>query len=267
MKKYLSFLRLKFSMGLQYRAAALAGVVTQFAWGGLKILMFAAFYRENPAAFPMKFEALSSYIWLEEATLALFTIWGMEYGIFDCITNGNVVYELCRPINIYNMWFARGIGHRYANVVLRCIPVLVLAILLPKPYGLVLPSHIEVWVLFIISMILASLVTISLCMLIYITCFFTISPMGIRIITANVFEFLRGGVIPIPFFPPAIARAMECLPFAAMQNVPFRIWSGDISGIKLIESMGLQVFWFVILTLMGKLLCARAMRKICVQGG
>lgn len=267
MRKYLSFLRLKFFMGLQYRAAALAGFVTQFAWGGLKILMFAAFYRENPAAFPMKFEALSSYIWLEQATLALFMIWGMEYDIFECITNGNVAYELCRPISIYNMWFARGIGYRYAKMVLRCVPVLVLAILLPKPYGLILPSHIEVWFLFVISMILASLVTISLCMLIYITCFFTISSMGIRIITASAFEFLQGGVIPIPFFPPAIARVMELLPFAAMQNVPLRIWSGDISGMKVIESMGLQVFWFVMLALIGKLLCARAMRKICVQGG
>lgn len=82
-----------------------------------------------------------------------------------------MVYELCCPISIYNMWFARGIGYRYAKMVLRCVPVLVLAILLPKPYGLILPSHIEVWFLFVISMILASLVTISLCMLIYITCF------------------------------------------------------------------------------------------------
>lgn len=30
MKKYLSFFRMRFLMGLQYRAAAAAGVVTQF---------------------------------------------------------------------------------------------------------------------------------------------------------------------------------------------------------------------------------------------
>ena len=33
MKKYLSFFRMRFLMGLQYRAAAAAGVVTQFTWG------------------------------------------------------------------------------------------------------------------------------------------------------------------------------------------------------------------------------------------
>ena len=32
MKKYLSFFRIRFIAGLQYRAAAWAGIATQFAW-------------------------------------------------------------------------------------------------------------------------------------------------------------------------------------------------------------------------------------------
>ena len=66
MKKYLSFFKLRFAMGLQYRAAALAGIVTQFAWGFLEILMFRAFYRADASAFPIDFSALSSYIWLQQ---------------------------------------------------------------------------------------------------------------------------------------------------------------------------------------------------------
>ena len=37
MKKYLSLLRMRFIAGLQYRAAALAGIATQFAWGFMLI--------------------------------------------------------------------------------------------------------------------------------------------------------------------------------------------------------------------------------------
>ena len=40
MKKYLSFFRLRFNTGLQYRAAALAGIVTQFFWGCLLYTSF-----------------------------------------------------------------------------------------------------------------------------------------------------------------------------------------------------------------------------------
>lgn len=55
-RKYLSFFRLRMTMGLQYRAAAAAGVVTQFAWGFLAILAYHAFYRSDPGAFPLVFE-------------------------------------------------------------------------------------------------------------------------------------------------------------------------------------------------------------------
>lgn len=55
MKKYLSFFRLRFAMGLQYRTAALAGITTQFAWGFMEIMIFHAFYRADAASFPMHF--------------------------------------------------------------------------------------------------------------------------------------------------------------------------------------------------------------------
>ena len=53
MKKYLSFFRMRFLMGLQYRAAAAAGVVTQFTWGFMELLVFRAFYQADASAFPM----------------------------------------------------------------------------------------------------------------------------------------------------------------------------------------------------------------------
>ena len=52
MIKYQSLFKIKFISGLQYRAAAWAGILTQFTWGFLEILMFKAFYEVNPTAFP-----------------------------------------------------------------------------------------------------------------------------------------------------------------------------------------------------------------------
>ena len=103
MKKYLSFFRMRFLMGLQYRAAAAAGVVTQFTWGFMELLVFRAFYQADASAFPMSFEAVASYIWLQQAFLALFMAWMMEAEIFSSIVDGNIAYEMCRPIHIYSI--------------------------------------------------------------------------------------------------------------------------------------------------------------------
>lgn len=267
MKKYFAFFRLRFSMGLQYRAAALAGIVTQFVWGTMEILMFRAFYRADASAFPMTFHATASYVWMQQAFLALFMAWMMENDIFSAIVDGNIAYELCRPIDIYNMWFSRSLASRFSKAVLRCMPILLAALFFPAPYGLMLPVSLPAFFLFIITLFLGTGVTAAFCMLIYMACFFTISSAGIRMVATSVVEFFSGAVIPLPFFPDKIRRIMELLPFASMQNVPLRIYSGDLSGSAMRQAIALQIFWLLALTGIGKLLNSLAMKKITVQGG
>ncbi len=267
MKKYLSFFRLRFSMGLQYRAAALAGIATQFAWGFMELLVFKAFYEADPAAFPMPLEATASYIWMQQAFLALFAAWFIENEIFDSIMNGNIAYELCRPINIYNMWFARSTAIRISRAVLRCFPILMIAAFLPKPYGLCKPASLPHFGLFLLTLLLGLAVTVALCMLIYALTFFTVSPMGLRMLFVSSVEFFAGAVIPLPFFPAKVQAFLELLPFASMQNVPLRIYSGSMSASEMQKAVFLQIFWLITLMILGKSLCRIAERKVCVQGG
>lgn len=267
MKKYLSFFRLRFSMGLQCRTAALAGIITQFFWGFMSIMMYEAFYRSDPTAFPMSFAAMSSYIWLQQAFLAFFAAWMMENEIFDAIVNGNIAYELCRPISIYNMWFSRSIANRIARAVLRCFPILIVAAFLPYPYGIAAPASFTHFLLFILTLVLGLAVTVSFCMLVYVLTFFTISPQGLRILFTSSVEFFAGAIIPLPFFPEKLKRIMELLPFAAMQNVALRIYSGSMTGPEMQRAVFLQLFWLIVLTVTGKLLCRVAERKVTLQGG
>ena len=60
---------------------------------------------------------------------------------------------------------------------------------------------------------------------------------------------------------------MELLPFAAMQNVALRLYSGSLSGDEMRRAVILQVFWLVVVTAAGKLLCRIAEKRISVQGG
>ena len=80
-------------------------------------------------------------------------------------------------------------------------------------------------------------------------------------------EFLTGAVIPLPFLPDKIKEILELLPFAAMQNVPLRIYSGSLAGAEIIRAISLQIFWLVVLTLFGKVLCRVAVKRVTVQGG
>lgn len=267
MKKYWSFFRLRFAMGLQYRAAALAGISTQFFWGFMEIMAFHAFYQTDAQAFPMSFSDTATYIWLQQAFFVLFASWMLENEIFDSIVNGNIAYEFCRPINVYSMWFSRSTANRVSKVLLRCVPILLVAGFLPKPYGLAAPASWLHFVLFLGTLVLGLAVTVAFNMLIYMLSFFTISAQGLRMIFVAMAEFFTGAIIPLPFFPQKMQFVMELLPFASMQNVPLRIYSGSMGKGQMEKAIVLQVFWLLVLVLLGRLLCRMAEKRVVVQGG
>jgi len=265
MKQYCSLFRIRFINGLQYRAAAAAGLLTQFAWGFMEILAFMAFYRANPAAFPMQFSHLVSYIWIQQAFLTLLMPWGNSGEAIESIVSGNIAYDLARPIDIYNRWFCETIADRVSKAVLRCAPVLTIAFFLPHPFTMTLPPSFLQFLMFIISLILGLCVVTAFSILDFTSTFYTMSRYNaVFIITA---DLLAGGYVPLPFFPEPIRKALELTPFAAMQNRPLRIYSGDITGRDALTGIALQVFWFAVLLLAGKLLMRKSLKRVVSQGG
>jgi ABC-2 type transport system permease protein len=267
MSKYVALFRIRFVNALQYRAAAAAGMATQFAWGFMEIFAFAAFYRANPTAFPMEFSQTVSYIWMQQAFLALFMMWFWDNDIANAITSGSISYEMVRPIDLYGRWFCQLTANRLARAMLRCAPILIVAFIVPEPYKMSSPPDVSQLILFLISAILSLGVVVSFSMLMYISLFYTLSPMGVRLIAAVLSDFLAGATIPLPFFPEPIRAVIETLPFAAMQNMPLRIYSGNTGGIDAVQGIAMQIFWLVTLSLIGKLVMSRALKKVIVQGG
>ena len=264
---YATLFKIRFINGLQYRIAAWAGLATQFAWGFLNILLFYAFYTENPANFPMTFEQFAAHTWLNQAFLMIFVVYVWDSSIFDSITSGNIAYELARPVDLYNMWLVKNMANRIAGVFLRFFPVLIVAFLLPKPFGLILPADIFTFVLFIISAIFAFILVNLYCLFFYICGFYTVNSSGIRMLGCAVSDLLSGFIIPLPFYPEPVLKVVNVLPFASMQNIPLFIYSGYISKNEALLKIGIQIFWIVIFYIIGKILMKNALKKVIVQGG
>lgn len=261
MRAYISIFRVYFISTLQYRSAAFAGILTQFAWGSMLVLMFTAFYEANSDAFPMGLSQVTDYIWLQQAFLNLFALWMFDQTIFSSVTDGLVSYELVRPIHLYNNWFTKSLAMRTARTTLRCLPPLVVALMIPEPYGLSISNQFP---LFLITLSLSVLLVIAFLMLIYISTFYLLSSTGSRTLVMTLGNFLTGGVIPIPFLPKTWQTVIEWTPFGLMQNVPLRIYSGELTDSRLVI---LQVMWLIILVVIGKIFMNHALNRVVIQGG
>ncbi|MCL2814047.1 MAG: ABC transporter permease [Oscillospiraceae bacterium] len=266
MKKYLTIFRIRFIHGVQYRIVVFSLIFTGFLWGLMLVLAYSAFYRNDPAAFPMTLSETISYMWLQQAFLILFSVVFADVEIETSIESGAIAYELVRPADLYGRWFSRACAGRAAFTVFR-LPLLIIVFFLPAPYNLSIPPDIFQAIMFLPSTALALGVTTAFAMLMYVSMFYTTSYRGVRVLLIAATAFFTGAVIPFPFFPATVRTVLETLPFAAMQNMPLRIYSGNIAGMDALNGILFQIIWLVLLVAAGKLLMRRALRKVTVQGG
>ncbi|MBD2872731.1 ABC transporter permease [Paenibacillus arenilitoris] len=267
MKAYISVFKLRLYNGMQYRAAALAGIATQFFWGFIIIMVYEAFYSQGGIEAPISLSELISYVWLQQAFLALIILWFRDNELFQLITTGNIAYELCRPSGIYGLWFAKLLAQRLASALLRCMPIIAVALLLPEPYRLLPPPDPATFLLFATTLLLGLFIMVALSMLMYISVFVTLSPSGSMLVFAVLGEFLAGMVIPIPLMPGWLQSIVDLLPFRYSADFPFRVYSGHIPKDEAWIGIGIQCAWLAALIGIGKLAMGKALRRVVVQGG
>jgi ABC-2 type transport system permease protein len=267
MRAYVSVLKLRLLNGMQYRAAALAGVATQFFWGFIGIMVFEAFYSHSSSTPPMSLRELVAYIWLQQGFLTLVVLWFRDNEIFDLIVKGNIAYELCRPIDLFGFWYAKLLAQRLSAASLRSLPILIISFFLPEPYAMIWPPNLITFLVFVSALILGMLIVVAISMFIYISVFVTLSPTGSLLMLGVIGEFFAGLIIPVPLMPSWLQTIAYSLPFRWTMDFPFRVYSGQIPLNQAFLGLGIQCLWLAGLLVLGKMALNKALKNVIVQGG
>ena len=266
MTGYLSYFKTRFIAGLQYKTAAIAGIMTQVFWGILYCLIYQAFY-SNANITDISFQELMTYVWLNQAFIALIYIDVKDVDILTSITDGTVAYELVRPYRLYNWWYIKLLTGKLSSCLLRFIPIIILGFIMPSPYNLALPHSILNFILFLITLLLGTLLLCGILMIIHSIAFFTINYKGIFGISCQLISLVSGFIIPVPLLPDIIKNITYYMPFRLIGDLPFRIYSGNISINIALQDIGLQLIWIVIIIIIGFSLMRKALKKVFIQGG
>jgi ABC-2 type transport system permease protein len=271
MRPYLAVLSARYRMLLQYRAAALAGFVTQLFWGAVKLMVLAAFYAVAGADQPMTFAQVAAYVWLGQALLGLLP-WNVDPELQEKMLTGAVAYELLRPVDLYLFWFARTMALRTAITTLRVVPmVLVAGLLLPslglEQWSLPPPAGIVSGCAFAVSITATVLLASSITMILHIALIWTLSGRGFNNIMVGLVIVLSGMAIPLPLFPDWMQGFLYWQPFRGLADVPFRIYSGNIALDAAGAEILLQLAWTALFVAVGYRVLARAQLRVVVQGG
>lgn len=263
MKPLWSLVTARFRLLLQYRTAALAGVATQLFFGFVMVSAMRAFYGAAGANEPMPLGQAVSYIWLGQAFFALLP-WRGDADVLALVSSGGLAYELLRPVDLYSWWFARAVALRTASVVLRAIPLIVVAWLwlgLEAP-----PSAAAAWG-WGVAMIGAVALVAAVTVLMNISLLWTLSGEGVQFILPVLVVALSGQLLPLPLYPDWAQALLMVLPFRGMLDTPLRLWLGHLEGGAAMWAIMHQWMWTIALVLLGRMLLARGLRRVVIQGG
>ena len=268
---YRAIVSARFRMLLQYRAAAVGGLWTQIFFGLVhpRDLRSVLSLDDRGAA-----DDLSPDRLLRVARTGADGDDAVERrsDVRAMVRSGAVAYELCRPIDLYGLWYARALAGRTAPTVLRAVPLflfasLVLPLVGPDEWRLAAPPSLASAIAFAAALAGTLLLGCALSTLINISLLWTISGDGAVILLTTLATFLSGMIVPLPLFPDWAQPIVQALPFAGLIDLPFRLFTGHIPPGAVLPVLRHQLLWTAALVVAGRWLLARGLRRIVVQGG
>ena len=263
MRSYLSAFRLRWKMELQYRGAMIGGIVCQVMFGLILIALYRALYASKPQALPV--EHVVTYVWLQQAFFRM--LLASDADLLDKIRSGGIAYDLCRPLSLYGFYYARIVAQKITGSLMRAVPMLVFAALLPKGWGICLPASVPALLCALAGLVLGLLCVSALENITMAFTMKTLDPRGVQAMLNMLMMVLSGNILPLTLFPDSWQKVITLLPYAQLLDAPIRLYTGDTPLAEAPRILALQAGWIIILTLLGIVLWNRHQKQIIVQGG
>lgn len=271
LKACISIFRIKAAEGLQYRLAALAGASTSIFWALIEIIVYTVFYKyadahESAITASLSLKQLISYMWLRQLLMMLqpFTIDG---DILNMISRGDIGVELCRPLDLYTNWFARTAASKLSPLIWRGMPVIIFGALMPEASRLSPPAGLVSFMCFIASTISALLLCTSFSMLVNSMRLSISWGDGPSYVIITIGGVLAGNYLPLQLWPEFMRGFLMIQPFAGCLDIPLRYYLGTLAPGSVLGTMVMQTAWSLIFITAGRLLTARKLKSVIVQGG
>lgn len=187
--------------------------------------------------------------------------------VSDDVVKGTVAMNLIKPIDYRMSLISMAVGNMVYRFLVPSVAIWIgLEIYKVTVLGLE-PVTVAGVLLYLMSSIMSFLIYVLFDFCFGMVAFFTTYIFGMRMAEQALLGFLTGQLIPISFFPAAVQRVFDFLPFSSMIYTPVMIYLGKYTGKTLGFMLFRQAAWVVILYVAGSLIWKRVTKRLVVLGG
>jgi ABC-type uncharacterized transport system permease subunit len=254
-----------FRMGVRrvyaYKMFTYLGVLQVFLQLIMLRAVWQAVYGDRDTVDGVPIETMITY--LSVVGLLNFIIYpGIASEIARRIDQGQVAVDMVRPVGFVRQMLALELGDSAGRWILLVVVIPGLMVV-----GSLAPPSAGAAAMFLVSLVLAFAVSVSMWLLVGLSGFWLMQIQGMRGLVAMASSFLAGSMIPVWFMPGPLRTLVEWLPFQSINFLPASIWVGQATGGEIWRALSVQAVWVVVLGLLAAWVWSRAQRRIVVQGG
>ena len=263
MNAYYAIFRLRRRLETQYRGAALGGIICQIFFGLVLIALYRALYAGKPQEMP--FSQVATYVWLQQAFFRM--LLSSDPELLDKIRTGGIAYDMCRPVSLYGYYYARIMAQKVMGTLLRAVPMLVFAAVLPDGWGISLPASLPGFLWAAGALLIGIL---CVCAMENITMGFTMRTLdsrGMQAMLNLLMMILTGNILPLTLFPDSWQNVITMLPYAQMLDAPIRLYTGAYAPETAWIILLRQAVWTAVLAAAGSLMWRANQRRLVIQEG
>ena len=180
------------------------------------------------------------------------------------VQSGEIALDLLKPMKYRSFLFWSYSGTAVTQFFFTFLPTFIVVTIVTNgaiPLG---------WNLlyFVISVVFAVSINYSIDFITGTICLYTESIWGINMMKQVIVLLLSGATIPIAFFPEPFKTIVQYLPFQSIYNAPLSVLlDGNPEPAKLLTTLGIQLFWCVLMNIVSRVFWKISLRQITVNGG
>ena len=246
-----------------YRIATASGAFTNTVFGFILCGVYLTLWHERPGLGGYDVPDALTFVWLQQGLLMPIGIFGatttVELG--ERVRSGEIAVDLYRPADLQLWWLAGDMGRALFQMLGRgVIPFVFGAVFFP----MALPTDVTPWAAFVVTLLLAAVVSFAIRYLAALSVFWLMDGMGVNQALMITGIFFSGMVLPLNAFPGTLGEIVRVLPWAAQLQMPADVLMGESDPLR---AYAFQAAWAVVLLAAGRLVQSAATRRVVVQGG
>jgi ABC-2 type transport system permease protein len=248
---------------LTYRAATLAGLVTNFFFGILRAAILVALYDTQPVVEGISLQEAITYAALTQALIGYLSLFNW-FDLMETVYTGEIATDLLKPMNYLSYWMARDLGRAVMQLIFRGLVLIAGYALL---FDLAWPQNLSQWFAIGLAIIFSWVLSFLWRFLISLSAFWTPNARGILRFFFTLSWFFSGFLMPLRFFPDWVIKLSYLTPFPHMLSTVVETYLGVLQGPELMQALIAQVFWIICLFLAAQLALRAGVRRLVILGG